>query len=79
MKKKRVLLRDQFIEKRKFLLDSKGEKRGITLRRKISQLRKQSPNIKAVKKPKRKVSQKTLNALAKGRAMRMASIKRGKK
>lgn len=103
-KGKRIRLpKGKVIEKSRHLLDTKSEKAGITLRRKIAQLskplkkkvikrkpmkritpmRRISKSVRApvrqVSKLKRKVSQEVLDNLAKGRAIRMRNIKRGKK
>ena len=59
---------------RNFLLDTRSEKKGITLRKRIAQLRKESK----VKPTKRKVSQKTLNILKKGREKRLEKLRKKK-
>ena len=91
VKGKRVPLpKGKFIEKggrftkRNFLLDLKGEKKGITLRRGLKQLKKASklPKRKPMKrittKKKRTLSQAQLDALAKGRKKRLSNLKRKK-
>jgi len=62
VKGKRVKLRKgKVIEKSRFLLDTKSEKRSITLSKKLAQLKKQAG------KPKRILSPKQLRALSNGR------------
>ncbi len=88
--KKVPLPKGKFIEKggrftkQNFLLDLKGEKKGITLRRGLKQLRKASriPKRKPIKrittKKKRTLSQAQLDALTKGRKKRLSNLKRKK-
>ena len=90
--KKKSLRKGRVIERgekgRNFLLDTRSEKRGITLRRKVAILereakfRKRRPTTqrppqrrRSTKRPS-SLSQAQLNNLAKGRAKRMANIKR---
>ena len=84
-------LKNTFIERKgKFLIDSLGEKRGLTLRRGLAKLRKESRiepikrkpirqiTPRAISKPKRKVSQATLDILKAGREKRLANLKKRK-
>ena len=113
VKGKKVPLKNTFIEKSKSLIDTKGEKKGLTLRAGIKRLQKQKVRVrkptrisqgkkikrtirksknrtstttktevnrpvknKSVKSSKRKVSQQVLDNLAKGRAKRLANLKK---
>ena len=71
-----ALSKGKVIERRRFLLDTLGEKRGISLKRAIAKLRKQSraKQLKSTFKRKRTLSQLQLKALAKGRAIRMKNL-----
>lgn len=62
VKGKRVRIKNRFIEKRKSLLDTKSEKKGITLRRRIALLEKtkKKPIKKKMTSSKRKVMLKNL-------------------
>ena len=83
-KGKRIPLRKgKVIEKSRFLLDTEAEKRSITLSRRIAQLNKQARLRQLSKtirtsKPKREISQKTLDALARGREIRLQNLKKRK-
>ena len=89
-KKKRIpLKRGRVIEKRKHLIDSRGEKKGLTLRRAIAKLKKKSmkriirkPIKRIFKRPKRKITSAQRNILLtrlkKARAVRMKNL-RGRK
>ena len=82
-KGKRVpLVKGRVIERGKHLLDTVQEKKQITLRRRIAQLskppKKRKPVRRAISKPKRKVSQTTLNILKAGREKRLANLKKRK-
>lgn len=72
VKGKRVSLKNKRIEKRRNILDTRSEKRGLTLKRQLALLQKKSK-----KKPKRKMTKKQLSNLAKGR--KMLAKKRGKR
>jgi len=79
-KGKRVKLKNTFIERTKFLIDHSGEKRGLTLRRGLAKLRKES-RAKPIKKKKVITPNKRselLKNLEKARAARMKNLK-GKK
>lgn len=84
IKGKKVPLKNVFIERKgKALIDTAGEKRGLTLRRGLKQLRVRSRIVQRpkplIRSPsKRKVSQKVLNNLAKGRKIRMQNLKKRK-
>ncbi len=72
--KKRPLRKGKVIERKgKPLLDTIGEKRGISLRRRISQLRKK---VKTKPTKKRKMSNLQLKVLAKGRAKRLKNLRK---
>ncbi len=80
-KGKRIGLKNTFIEKRKFLIDTRGEKRGLTLRRGLAKLRRESRVKPIKKKVVKKVSTSNqrkimLNNLKKARAIRMRNLKR---
>jgi len=86
VKGKRKPLKDTFIERKgKALIDTRGEKRGLTLRKGLKQLRKRSTKpvrVKRVTKPtrvKRTLSEAQLKALAKGRKILKEKRKGGKK
>lgn len=67
IKGKRVPLpKGTSIERKKFVGDTRSEQRGLTLRKQITQ----------INKPKRKVSQKVLQNLARGRKIRLANLKK---
>lgn len=83
----------RFIERgkkgRNFLLDTRGEKRGIKLSRIAKQLkgsrrplrkikRSRTQRIQQIQRPKRKLSNKQLNNLAKGRQIRLRNLRRRK-
>ncbi|KKK90430.1 hypothetical protein LCGC14_2723050, partial [marine sediment metagenome] len=77
--KKIPLRKGKVIEKSRFLLDTKSEKRSITLSRKVAELnRKARSKLRPIKRsqPRRKVSQKTLDALARGRKIRLQNLKK---
>ena len=79
--KKIPLRKGKVIEKSRFLLDTRAEKRSITLSRRVAQLNKQArqpPKAIKTSKPKRKVSQKTLDILARGRKTRLQNLKKRK-
>ena len=77
-KGKRIGLKNTFIEKRKFLIDSAGERKGLSLRRGLAKLRKESKV-----KPKKRIltpsqRSKLLKNLKKARAVKRKSIKKTK-
>ena len=84
VKGKRKRLKNIFIEKKgRFLIDTVGEKRGLTLRRGLKQLEKRSgfkpqkrKQVRITTKKKTSLSQAQLSALAKGRAKRMSNLKK---
>lgn len=80
VKRKRVPLpKGKVIEKSKYLLDTSQEKKQITLKRRIAQLSKPPKEVpRVISKPKRKVSQTTLDILKAGREKRLANLKKKK-
>jgi hypothetical protein len=81
--KKKKLPQGAVIEKRTKLLDTKGEKQGISLKKRIAQLtpkkkkvRVKKKSVNRITKKKRTLSDKQLAALKKGRKIRMANLKK---
>jgi len=79
VKGRRVPLKNKFIEKRRHISDTRGEKRGLTLRRGLARLRKASIKTKPIRRQtKRTPSPLQLKNLARGRKIRMANLKKRK-
>ncbi len=79
--KRKSLPRGKVIERGKFLLDTRQEKRKITLKRRIAQLSKvpkRKPMKQITTKKKKTLSQAQLDALAKGRKKRLSNLRRKK-
>ncbi len=72
--KKVKLPRGKVIERSKFLLDTKSEKRSITLSKKLAELKRQARKPQ----PKRTLSPKQLKALSNGRKTRLNNLKKKK-